>query len=174
MKFAHQLGDATASAVPRNWASGVVGKRVACLEKLFFRHCFNMGKTECGAVMRADQTPWSNRLKFALHLGDIAGQCRVQKRDRRVAAVALDTTGKTSFRYWFNMGKIREEVQENFKNCKTWIQSQDDIWTTRCPIGAGQRRMSQGEPVRSCPHASSPILKCMVLILKTKMFLCCR
>ena len=139
------------------------------LEKRLFRHCFNMGKTECGAVTRADQTAWSGRLNFALHLGYITGQCRVQKRERW-----LHELEKRLFRHWFKLGKIREEAHENSKNCKTWVQFQADISTTRCPIGTGQTRMSQGETVRSCPHAPSPTLKCMVLILKTKMILCCR
>ena len=72
-----------------------------------------MGKTECGAVMRADQTAWNGRLKFALHLGDITGQYRVQKRDPWVAEVARDTSWKNVF---FAIGATWGKFARKFTN----------------------------------------------------------
>ena len=70
-------------------------------------------------VTRADQTAGSGRLKFAHHLGEVTGQCRVQKRDRWDAEVARGTSWKNAFfAIALTWGKQRVKFVKNGKTAK--------------------------------------------------------
>ena len=48
-----------------------------------------------------------------------------------------------SFAITLTTGKLTKNVMKTAQRFKVWVQSQADIWITRCPMGTGQTRVSQ-------------------------------